>query len=72
MKHIKDITIGIMGISLMGILALIIVDEFMMANQHGGELDASVIELLQMAITGIVGIVAGWVSSRNGKCDCDK
>jgi hypothetical protein len=44
----------------------------MMANQHGGELDASVIELLQMAITGIVGIVAGWVSSRNGKCDCDK
>ena len=66
MKHIKDITIGIMGISLMGILALIIVDEFMMANQHGGELDPSVIELLQMSITGVVGIVAGWVSARNG------
>ena len=66
MKYIKDITIGIMGISLMGILALIIIDEFMMANQHGGELDPSVIELLQMAITGVVGIVAGWVSARNG------
>jgi len=62
MKHIKDITICIMGVSLMGILGLIIVDEFMMANEHGGELNPSVIELLQMSITGIVGIVAGWAS----------
>ena len=65
MKYIKDITIGIMGISLMGILALIIIDEFMMANQHGGELDPSVIELLQMSITGVVGIVAGYVTGRS-------
>ena len=65
MKYIKDITIGIMGISLMGILALIIIDEFMMANQHGGELDPSVIELLQMSITGVVGIVAGSSCFRN-------
>jgi|TARA_R110000782_G_scaffold135758_1_gene228220 hypothetical protein len=67
MKHIKDITICIMGVSLMGILGLIIVDEFMMANEHGGELDRSVIELLQMSITGIVGIVAGWASTKGDK-----
>jgi len=62
MKNIKDLTICIMGVSLMGILGLIIVDEFMTANKHGGDLDSSVIELLQMSITGIVGIVAGWAS----------
>jgi len=62
MKNIKDITICIMGVSLMGILGLIIVDEFMTANKNGGDLDSSVIELLQMSITGIVGIVAGWAS----------
>ena len=67
MKHIKDITICIMGVSLMGILGLIIVDEFMMANEHGGELDRSIIELLQMSITGIVGIVAGWASTKGDK-----
>ena len=39
-----------------------VVDEFMMAREHGGKLDSSVIELLQMSITGIVGIVAGWAS----------
>ena len=48
----------------MGLLGLIVVDEFMMANAHGGKLDASIIELLQMAITGIVGIVAGYVSGK--------
>jgi len=34
----------------------------MMANEHGGALDANIIELLQMSITGIVGIVAGYLS----------
>ena len=62
MKNIKDLTICIMGVSLMGLLGLIVVDEFMMAREHGGKLDSSVIELLQMSITGIVGIVAGWAS----------
>jgi len=33
MKNIKDLTICIMGVSLMGILGLIIVDEFMTANK---------------------------------------
>ena len=62
MKNIKDLTICIMGVSLMGLLGLIVVDEFMVAREHGGDLDSSVIELLQMSITGIVGIVAGWAS----------
>ena len=65
MKNIKDLTICIMGVSLMGLLGLIVVDEFMMAREHGGDLDSSVIELLQMSITGIVGIVAGWASRRS-------
>ena len=67
MKNIKDLTICIMGVSLMGLLGLIVVDEFMMASQHGGKLDPSIIELLQMSITGIVGIVAGWASARGDK-----
>jgi hypothetical protein len=72
MAYIKDITICVMGISLMLILGLIVYDEFAMANAHGGELDPSVIELLQMSITGIVGIVAGWVSAKNNNCNCKK
>ena len=67
MKYIKDITVLILVIGLMGLLGLIVVDEFMMANEHGGKLDSSIIELLQMAITGIVGIVAGYVSGKGNQ-----
>ena len=62
MKYMKDITVMILAIGLMSLLVVIVVDEFMVAREHGGELDSSVIELLQMSITGIVGIVAGWAS----------
>ncbi len=58
-----------MAVGLMGILGLIVVDEFMMANEHGGELDSNIIELLQMSITGVIGVVAGFVGARNN-CNC--
>tara|TARA_B100001113_G_scaffold248529_1_gene204667 strand:+ start:70 stop:267 length:198 start_codon:yes stop_codon:yes gene_type:complete len=64
MSRIKDITVLIMVVGLMGLLGLIVVDEFMMASEHGGKLDANIVELLQMSITGIVGIVAGYVSGK--------
>ena len=65
MSRIKDIVVLVMALGLMGLLALIVVDEFMMANANGGTLDNSVIELLQMSITGVIGIVAGYVSGKS-------
>ena len=64
MSRIKDITVLIMVVGLMGLLGLIVVDEFMMASENGGKLDANIVELLQMSITGIVGIVAGYISGK--------
>ena len=64
MSRIKDITVLIMVVGLMGLLGLIVVDEFMMASEHGGKLDANIVELLQMSITGIVAIVAGYISGK--------
>ena len=61
---IKDITVLIMVVGLMGLLGLIVVDEFMLAADHDGELDGNIVELLQMSITGIVGIVAGYISGK--------
>ena len=60
MELIKSITVLILSVGLMSLLGLIVVDEFMMAAEFGGELDPNIIELLQMSITGIVGIVAGF------------
>jgi hypothetical protein len=65
MELIKSITVLILSVGLMSLLGLIVVDEFMMAAEFGGELDPNIIELLQMSITGIVGIVAGFLASGN-------
>ena len=71
-KEMKDykgilsaVIVLVFAVGLMGILGLIVVDEFMMANENGGELDSNIIELLQMSITGIIGLVAGYVSGKN-------
>ena len=67
----KSITVLILSVGLMSLLGLILVDEFMMANAHGGALDANIIELLQMSITGVVGIVAGFLASGSKSKGCN-
>ena len=71
-KEMKDykgilsaVIVLVFAVGLMAILGLIVVDEFMMANENGGELDSNIIELLQMSITGIIGLVAGYVGGKN-------
>lgn len=54
-----------MVVGLMSILGLIVVDEFQMANEHGGEIDESVIGLLQMSLTGVIGVVGGYVGGKS-------
>ena len=64
MRYTKDLIVLIMAAGLMGLLGLIVVDEFMVAAEHDAELDQNIIELLQMSITGIIGVVAGYVSGK--------
>jgi hypothetical protein len=69
----KDITVMILALGLMGLLGLIVIDEFMIATDHGGEFDEGILGLLNNALVGVVGIVAGYVTGRNGKCEsCGK
>ena len=65
MKYMKDIVVLVMAIGLMGIPALIVYDEFAMANAHGGELDENIIGLLQMSMTGVIGVVGGYVGGKS-------
>jgi len=66
MRHLRGITVLVLAAGLMALLGVIVVDEFQAAAKADGELDSDIIELLQMAITGVIGIVAGYVS---GKAD---
>lgn len=64
--NIKGLIVLILAVGLMGLLGLIVVDEFMIAAEHDAELDQNIVELLQMSITGIIGLVAGFVGGRGG------
>ena len=65
MKYMKDIVVLVMAIGLMGLQAFTVCDEFAMANAHGGELDENIIGLLQMSMTGVIGVVGGYVGGKS-------
>ena len=65
MINYQGISVLILSIGLMGLLGLIVVDEFKSASELGSDVDSNIIELLQMSITGIVGVVAGYVSGKS-------
>jgi len=62
-NKIKGLIVLIMAVGLIALLGLIVVDEFMVAAVHDAELDQNIVELLQMSITGIIGLVAGFVGA---------
>ena len=65
MNNMKHITVMILAIGLMGLLGLIVVDEFMIASEHGGKFVEGILALLNNALVGVVGIVAGYVTGNS-------
>jgi len=72
MDSMKHITVMILALGLMGLLGIIVVDEFMIAAEHGGKFDEGILALLNNALVGVVGIVAGYVTGSKGGCKCSQ
>ena len=62
---IKDLTVFIMGVGLVSLLVIITVGDFYVSLKEHQPIDENVVNLLSMAITGIVGIVAGYVTGKD-------
>ena len=62
MKNVKDITCISLAVGLMALLMIIVVGDFYVSLKEHRAVDESVINLLQMAVTGIIGVVAGYLS----------
>jgi len=65
MKTIKDWTCLILTGGLMSLLMVIVLGDFYVSLQEHRPVDESVINLLQMAVTGVIGIIAGYLSGKD-------
>ena len=65
MKNVKDITCISLSVGLMILLMIIVVGDFYVSLKEHRPVDESVINLLQMAVTGIIGVVAGYLSGKD-------
>ena len=63
-RDAKDACVLILSVGLMLLLVVIVIGDFYVALSENRPVDESVVNLLQMAVTGIVGIVAGYLSGK--------
>ena len=63
----KNIIVLIRASGLMILLLVIVIGDFYVALEEKRPVDESVIQLLQMSVTGIIGLVAGFISSKPPK-----
>ena len=63
-KDLKDIIICILVAGVLVLLGVIIIGHYYVALQENRPVDESVITLMKMALTGLIGIIAGYIGSR--------
>jgi F0F1-type ATP synthase membrane subunit a len=63
--NVKDWIVFVLSVGLMILLMIIVIGDFYVALQEHRPVDESIVNLLQMAVTGIVGIVAGYLSGKD-------
>ena len=63
-KNLKDLVIIILTFGVLVLLGVIIIGDYYVALQENRPVDESVITLMKMALTGLIGIIAGYVGSR--------
>ena len=63
-NNLKDIVILLLVGGVLTLLGVIIIGDYYVALQENRPVDESVITLMKMALTGLIGIIAGWMGSK--------
>ena len=63
-KNLKDLIVVVLVAGVLALLGVIIVGDYYVALQENRPVDESVITLMKMALTGLIGIIAGYVGSK--------
>ena len=63
-KNLKDLIICVLVAGVLGLLGLIIIGDYYVALQENRPVDESVITLMKMSLTGMIGIIAGYIGGK--------
>ena len=63
-KNLKDLVVVALVIGVLTLLGVIIIGDYYVALQENRPVDESVITLMKMALTGLIGIIAGYIGSK--------
>ena len=63
-KNLKDLIICVLVAGVLILLGVIIIGDYYVALQENRPVDESVITLMKMALTGLIGIIAGYIGSK--------
>ena len=63
-KNLKDLIIVALVIGVLTLLGIIIIGDYYVALHENRPVDESVITLMKMALTGLIGIIAGYIGSK--------
>ena len=65
MKNFKDIVILMITIGVLVLLGIIIVGDYWIALAENRPVDESVITLMKMSVTGLIGVIGGYIGGRS-------
>ena len=63
-KNLKDLVIILLTGGVLTLLGVIIIGDYYVALAENRPIDEEVITLMKMALTGLIGIIAGYVGSK--------
>jgi len=64
-----DYVVGIMAAGIMILLCIIILGDYMIAMRTDRVLDPEIITLMKMSITGLIGIIGGYLGGKQSSKD---
>ena len=63
-KNIKDLVIILLTGGVLTLLGIIIIGDYYVALMENRPVDESVITLMKMSLTGMIGVIAGYIGSK--------
>jgi len=64
-KNIKDIVILALTSGVLILLGVIIIGDYYVAVQENRPIDKEIIVLMKMSITGLIGVIAGYIGGKD-------